>query len=111
MKHDWNRQRRTVIVKMIVKHNWDEAPHRVEGSPAGVACHPRDARVKVDTTVSPTDDQPPPRQEGEAVAMPCLRQIRDEAGAGGREQLHTREAVAAKAADHHLPLVYWWCVC
>ena len=81
-----------MIVRMIVKHNWDEAPHRVEGSPAGVACHPRDARVEVvRTTVSPTDDQPPPRQEGEAVARPWSRQIRDGAGVGGRarEQLHT----------------------
>ena len=98
--------RHTVIVRMILKHNWDEAPHRVEGSPAGVACHPRDAGVKVVTIImSPTDDQPPPRQEGEAVALPSLRQIRDGAGVGGRarEQLHTREAVAAKAADHHLP--------
>ena len=74
-----------------MKHNWDEAPHRVEGSPAGVACHPRDARVEVVRTImSPTDDQPPPRQEGEAVATPWLRQIRDGAGVGGRarEQLH-----------------------
>ena len=58
-------------------------------SPAGVACNPRDAIVKVvRTTVSPTDDQPPPRQEGEAVA-PSLRQFRDGAGVGGRarEQL------------------------
>ena len=68
-----------------------EAPHSVEGSPAGVACNPRDARVKVvRTTVSPTDDQPPPRQEGEAVVTPCLRQVGDEAGVGGRarEQLN-----------------------
>ena len=61
-------------------------------SPAGFACNPRDARVKdVGTIVSPTDDQPPPRQEGEAVAIPSTRQLRDEAGVGGRgrEQLHT----------------------
>ena len=69
-----------------------EAPHSVEGSPAGVACNPRDAIVKVDirrTIImsSPTDDQPSPRQEGEAVVIPCLRQIRNGAGVGGREQL------------------------
>ena len=77
-------------MKMIRKHNWDEAPHRVEGSPAGVACHPRDARVEVATTVSPTDDQPPPRQEGEAVAIPWLSHIRDGASVRGRgrEKLH-----------------------
>ena len=58
-----------------------EAPHRVEVSPAGVAFNPRDARVvAVTTIISPTDDQPPPRQEGEAVANPCSRQIRDGAG-------------------------------
>ena len=70
-----------------------EAPHRVEVSPAGVASTPRDAGVKSVFTIisSPTDDQPPPRQEGEAVAEPSLRQIRDGAGVGGRarEQLHT----------------------
>ena len=61
----------------------------MEVSPAGVASNPRDARIK--TTKSPTDDQPPPRQEGEAVARPWLRQIRDGAGVGGREreQLYT----------------------
>ena len=68
-----------------VRDDW-EAPHCVEVSPAGVACNPRDARVKIATT---TDDQPPPRQEGEAVAFPSLRQIRDGAEVGGREQLHT----------------------
>ena len=57
----------------------------MEVSPAGVACNPREARVKgVRNKSSPTDDQPPPRQEGEAVAMPCLRQLRDGAGVGGR---------------------------
>ena len=64
-------------------------------SPAGVACNPRDARVKlitdIRTIISPTDDQPPPRQEREAVAFPWFRKVRDEAGVGGREreQLHT----------------------
>ena len=75
----------------MVRHD-REAPHRVEVSPAGVAGNPRDARVKVvRTTPSPTDDQPPPRQEGEAVANPSLRQIRDGAGVGGRarEKLDT----------------------
>ena len=68
-----------------------QAPHGVEGSPAGVACNPRDTRIKVvpRTIYSPTDDQPPPRQDGEAVGNSCLRQIRDGAGFGGRarEQL------------------------
>ena len=64
----------------------------MEVSPAGVASNPRDARVKAVTiTKSPTDDQPPPRQEGEAVAPPSLRQIRNgaEIGVRAREQLHT----------------------
>ena len=67
------------------------APHCVEVSPTGVACNPRDASVKGGTICSPTDDQPPPRQEGEAVVLPWLRQWRDEAGVGGRarEQLYT----------------------
>ena len=76
---------------MIKKHNWDEAPHCVEGSPAAFVFNPRDARVKGARNIpSPTDNQPPPRQEGETVAMPSLRQIRDEAGVGGRarEQFH-----------------------
>ena len=72
-----------------------EAPHSVEGSPAGVACNPGNAGVEVATSVirtisSPTDDQPPPREEGEAVAIPSIRQVRDGAGVGGRarEQLN-----------------------
>ena len=57
----------------------------MEVNPAGVASNPRDARVKGMRTIpSPTDDQPPPRQEGEAVKMPSMRQVRDEAGVGGR---------------------------
>ena len=58
----------------------------MEVKPHGAACNPRDARVKV---ISPTDNQPPPRQEGEAVADSWLRQLKDEAGVGAREQLHT----------------------
>ena len=64
----------------------------MEVSPAGVASNPRDARLIVVRKIkSPTDDQPPPRQEGEAVAIHSLRQIRDGAGVGGRarEQLDT----------------------
>ena len=85
--------RHTVIVflKMSdVRDDW-EAPHCVEVSPAGVACNPRDARVKevIRRISSPTDDQPPPRQEGEAVVRPSMRQLGDGAGVGGREQLHT----------------------
>ena len=83
-------------------------PHIVEGSPAVVACDPREARVKVVIIFifSPTDNQPPPRQEGEAVARPWLRQVRDGAGVGGREreQFNTGEAVGAiLSTDHHLP--------
>ena len=76
---------------MIERDDW-EAPHCVEVSPAGVACNPRDARVKGVTTrrISPTNDQLPPRQEREAGHHPRLRQVRDEAGIGGRarEQFH-----------------------
>ena len=86
------------------------APHIVEVSPAGVACHPREAGVKVGPrrTIpipSPADDHPPPRQEGEAVFFPWLRKIRDGAGGGGWEQFDIRETVAIIAADHDLP----WC--
>ena len=85
------------------------APHIVEVSPAGVACHPREAGVKVDirrtiTIPSPADDHPPPRQEGEGVARPWFRKIRDGAGGGGWEQLDIGEVAAAiGAADHDLP--------
>ena len=57
----------------------------MEVSPAGVASNPRDARFKlIYPPISPTDDQPPPRQEGEAVAITWLRQVRDGAGVGER---------------------------
>ena len=81
------------------------APHRVEVSPAGVACHPREAGVKVVRTIPTTaDDHPPPRQEGEAVAPPWLNKIRDGAGGRGWEQFDIGEEVAAiVAADHDLP--------
>ena len=59
--------------------------HRVEVSPAGVACNPRNARVKsIRTIPAPTDDQAAPRQEGEAGAHPRMRQFGDEAGVGRR---------------------------
>ena len=82
------------------------APHIVEVSPAGVACHPREAGVKVVRIInsSPADDHPPPRQEGEAVARPWLRKIRDGAGGRGWEQFNIGEVAAAiPAADHDLP--------
>ena len=79
------------------------APHRVEVSPAGVACHPRETGVKSRTIGSPADDHPPPRQEGEAVETPWLRKIRDGAGGGGWEQFDIGEVVAIVAADHDLP--------
>ena len=78
-----------VIVKMIMKHNWDEAPHIVEVSPAAFACNPRDARVDrfhISISISATDHQPPPRQKGEAVVRPWLRKIRDGTGLRGRER-------------------------
>ena len=84
-------------------------PHIVEGSPAVVACDPREARVKVVIIFifSPTDNQPPPRQEGEAVARPRLRQIRDGAGDGGREREQFNAGkdpeVGIVATHHHLP--------
>ena len=61
---------------------------------------------------SPTDDQPPPRQEGEAVVIPWSRQVRNEAGVGGcaRDYFAAGEVVfvfgfAIIAAHHHLPLI------
>ena len=73
----------------------------MEVSPAGVASNPRYAIVK---TPSPTDDQPPPRQEGEAVARPWMRQVRNKAGVGerAREQFNAGEEAKANTADHHL---------
>ena len=74
-------------------------------SPAGIACNPRVAGVKeARSIISPTDDQPPPRQEGEAVARPWLRQIRDGAGVGVREQLSALQGVDKfiSAAHHHM---------
>ena len=69
-----------------------EAPHRVEVSPAGVACNPRDAGVKclLTKTLAPADDQPPPRQERDAGKKPLFRQVRDGAAVGrrAREQFH-----------------------
>ena len=50
-----------------------------------------------------TDNESPPRQEGEAVGMPWLRKIRDGAGGGGWEQFDIREEAAIVAADHDLP--------
>ena len=104
----WN-QKQIQIWCRLVFYYW-EAPHIVEGSPASVSCNPWDARVKgVRRSIfSPTDDQPSPRQEGEAVFTPRSRKIGDEAGVGGRarEQLHIwKVVVAIIAADHHLP----WC--
>ena len=71
------------------------APHCVEVSPAGVACNPRDAGVmcvrKGNIIVSPTDNQPPPRQYGEAEEISEGRKVRYGAGLRwrAREQLDT----------------------
>ena len=40
------------------------------------------------------------RNEGEAVACPWLRQVRDGAGVGGREYFDAGEAVVAIPAAH-----------
>ena len=79
----------------------------MEVSPAGVASNPRYASVKGDKILiySPTDDQPPPRQEGETVAISPLRQIRDGAGVRGREREQFDagdDLVAIMAVHHHL---------
>ena len=79
------------------------APHRVEVSPDGVACCPREARIKSRIVESPTYDQSPPRQEGEGVARPWMGKIRDGAGGGEREHFDTGHLAAIKAADHDLP--------
>ena len=68
----------------MVVRNYCVAPHRVEVSPDGVAWRPREARIKSRIVESPTYDQSPPRQEGEGVARPRLRQVRDRAGVRGR---------------------------
>ena len=60
-----------------------ETPHGVEGSPGCVACNPRYARVKGGIIITSTNNKPPPRQEGEAVALSWSRQVRDGAGGGG----------------------------
>ena len=96
------------ILRLLFVSNYWKAPHGVDASPAGVACTPRDAGVKdIRTRVSPTDDQPPPRQQGEAVVFPWSRQVRDGAGVRGRarEQFHAREDVASiiTTTHHHLP--------
>ena len=61
-----------------------ETPHVVEGRPCCVACNPRYARVKGGAIITSTHNKPPPRQEGEAVALSWLRQVRDDAVGGER---------------------------
>ena len=48
-------------------------PHCAKNGPSGVACDPRYAVV----SCSPTNDQPPPREERDAVVIPCSRKIRN----------------------------------
>ena len=98
--------RHTVIVFFFKKLNHWEAPHLVEGSPAGVACDPGDAGVKVVSIETSTNHKPPPRKEGEAVVLPWLRQVRDGAGVGGRAREYFdagEPVVAIKAAHQDLP--------
>ena len=86
-----------------------EPPHGVEGSPAGFACNPREARVKDAErfVVSTTDDQPLPGDEGEGVVTPSVRQVGDGAGMarqGTREQLRAGHLIRTSDATHnHLP--------
>ena len=89
----------------LVHYYW-EAPHSVEGSPAGVACNPRYAGVNGSKIDQPsTNDQPSPRQDGEAVVSPWFRQVWDEAGFRdrSREQLNVWKRAAIIASSHHLP--------
>ena len=69
------------------------APYVVKMRPAVVASSPIYTRgMGISGTICPsTDNEPPPRQERDAVALPWLRQIRDSAGVRGRarEQFHT----------------------
>ena len=74
--------------------------------PAGAPTCPRNARF-VDHGTAPTDDQPSPGQEGEAVASSCLRLIWYGAGIGGmaREQFNRGESAATHSANYQLT----WC--
>ena len=95
---------------LFIERLYGKAPHAVEQKPACGAWKPGDTRVKIETnSISPTDNQPPSRQEGDTVVLPSLRQVRDGAGEGerAREQLHIWDCdrVANIAAHHHLP----WC--
>ena len=62
--------------------------------PAGGPTCPRNARF-VDHWTAATDDQPSPRQEGEAVANSWLRQVGNGAGVVGkrREDFNRGESV------------------
>ena len=74
--------------------------------PAGAPTCPRNARF-VDHGTAPTDDQPSPGQEGEAVANSGLREVGDGAGVVGkrREDFDRGEAVhiVGISADYQLP--------
>ena len=69
---------------MISMKDIIETPHVVERGPCCVVYNPRYARVKGGAITTSTHNKPPPRQEGEAVAPSCLRQVRDGAGVDGR---------------------------
>ena len=79
--------------KALLRLSISEAPHCVVGGPGGVAFNPRDARVVICTLAcansSTTDDQPAPREEGEAGTLPWLGQIGDGAEGIGRKQFNT----------------------
>ena len=62
--------------------------------PAGAPTCPRNARF-ADHGTAPTDDQPSPGQEGEAVPNSWLREVGDGAGVVGkrREDFNRGEAV------------------
>ena len=81
-------------------------PQVMQLCPAGTPTCPRNARF-VDHGTAPTDDQPSPGQEGEAVANSWLRQVGDGAQVVGkwREDFNRGEAVhiVGIPADYQLP--------
>ena len=100
--------RHTVIVFFFKKLNHWEAPHLVEGSPAGVACDPGETGVEgISSIIYASTDHQTNRKEGEAVVYPRSRQIRDGAGVRrrSREYFDAGEdsVFAIRAAHQDLP--------
>ena len=66
--------------KLQIEHN-RKLPQGVEHSPACVSKNPRNAGFDGFKIInSPADKQHPTRQEGEAMAMSWVREVRDVAG-------------------------------